>query len=53
MKIKKTIYIIATIFFGLLLSFITHAFLEMWYIKKLIAQQTFSNTTGIVFYRDI
>lgn len=33
MKIKKIIYQIATTFLGLLLSFLTHAIIEIWYLK--------------------
>jgi hypothetical protein len=33
---KKTIYIIASMFLGFLLSVIVHAKLEIWYIEKII-----------------
>lgn len=31
---KKTIYIIASMFLGLLISFIIHAEIEIWFIRK-------------------
>lgn len=34
---KKTIYIILTIFLGLMLSFIIHAFVEVAYIKSALS----------------
>ena len=37
MNIKKTIYIISTMFLGLLLSFLAHAGIEIWYINRLLA----------------
>jgi len=36
MNIKKTIYIISTMFLGLLLSFLAHAAIEIWYINRLL-----------------
>ncbi len=38
MEIKKTIYIILTMFLGLLLSFLAHAGIETWYIDNLLKQ---------------
>jgi len=38
MNIKKTIYIIATMFLGLLLSFLAHAAIEIWYINNLLSR---------------
>lgn len=38
MNIKKTVYIIATMFLGLLLSFLAHAGIEIWYINRVLAQ---------------
>ena len=38
MKTKKIIYLILTIFLGLMLSFIIHAWLEMFIIKSAFAQ---------------
>lgn len=33
---KKTVYIAAFILFGILLQFLLHAFIEMWYIGLLV-----------------
>jgi len=38
MNIKKTIYIIATMFLGLLLSFLAHAGIEIWHINRLLGR---------------
>lgn len=40
MKTKKTIYLIAAMVLGLLLSLIAHAELEMWYIRQMLASGT-------------
>jgi hypothetical protein len=34
---KRALYIISFTFLGLLLSFVLHALLEIWYIKMLVA----------------
>jgi len=47
MNIKKTIYIIAAMFLGFLLSLIIHAKLEIWYIGKMLA----SGVTPVSFGR--
>lgn len=44
-KLKKTIYIIASIFLGFLLSVIFHSVLEMIYIS-----QSLKNNRSILFY---
>jgi len=36
MKIKKTIYFVAVAFFGMLLSFIAHGLIEIWYLNRAI-----------------
>jgi hypothetical protein len=37
MKNKKTIYILAAMFLGFLLSLIAHAELEMWYLRQMLS----------------
>ena len=46
MKTKKVIYIIATTFLGILLSFIVHGLIEMLYIKILIDRGSLINWTS-------
>ncbi len=48
MKIKKTIYIIATMFLGLLLSFLAHAGIEIWYINRLLARGSAPQASSLV-----
>lgn len=38
MPVKKTIYILLTIFLGVILSFLAHALIEINYIKYLLAR---------------
>lgn len=38
MKLKKIIYIIASMFLGFLLLLIVHAWIEMWYIDSILSK---------------
>jgi len=48
MNIKKTIYIISTMVLGLLLSFLTHAGIEIWYINRLLAAGSAPKASSLV-----
>lgn len=47
MGLKKTIYIVLTMVFGLFLSFIVHAIMEIFYIKYFLSKGIVLNSSTL------